>query len=193
MRVKTELPNNYGEIFKVDLAKDKKLSLIINILAVIVMILMCALGNLFVPVTKLFSMEQGFLSYTMRFVVLIVGQFVYIILHEGVHGIVMKMYGAKNIKFGLKGPYAFAGCEDYFDKPSYIAVALAPIVVLGIVLLIINLVVSIEWFWVVYFIQVTNVGGAMGDLYVTCKFVKMPNDILVKDTGVSMTVYSKVK
>lgn len=193
MRAKIELPSGYEQIYKVDLANDKKLSLIINILAVIVMVSMCILGSFYIPITKLFSMEQGFLSYTMRFVILIVGQFVYIILHEAVHGIVMKMYGAKNIKFGLKGPYAFAGCEDFFDKPSYIAIALAPIVVLGIILFIITLMVSAEWFWVVYFIQTTNIGGAMGDLYVTCKFMKMPQDILVKDTGVSMTVYSKAK
>lgn len=69
-------------------------------------------------------------------------------------------------------------------------VALAPVVLWGIVLLIINLLVSDEWIWIVYLIQITNISGAAGDFYVTAKFLKMPEDILVKDRGVSMTVYA---
>lgn len=64
-------------------------------------------------------------------------------------------------------------------------------VVWEIVLLILNFIVPMSWFWVVYFIQMGNVSGAAGDLYVTWKFSKLPKDILVKDTGVEMTVYSK--
>ena len=58
------------------------------------------------------------------------------------------------------------------------------------VLLIINLLVPDEWIWIVYLIQITNISGATGDFYVTVKFLKMPEDILVKDKGVSMTVYA---
>ena len=45
--------------------------------------------------------------------------------------------------------------------------------------------------WVIYFIQISNVSGAVGDLFVSFRFSKMPHDIRIKDTGVSMTVYSK--
>ena len=41
-----------------------------------------------------------------------------------------------------------------------------------------------------YFIQITNISGGAGDLYVTFKFSRMPSDILVQDSGVGMTVYS---
>ena len=85
---------------------------------------------------------------------------------------------------------AYAGSDDYYDKKSYITIALAPIVIWGVVLAIINIFVSSEWFWVVYFIQLLNVSGAAGDMYVTVKFAKLPKDILVRDYGVSMTVYS---
>ena len=47
-----------------------------------------------------------------------------------------------------------------------------------------------DWFWVVWFWQIMNVSGAAGDVYVTLKLLRAPSDILVKDTGVSMTVYS---
>lgn len=69
--------------------------------------------------------------------------------------------------------------------------ALAPVVFWGVVIAAINAFVPEGWFWVVYMIQVTNLSGAAGDLYVTVKFSRFPNDILIKDHGVGMTVYSK--
>lgn len=112
------------------------------------------------------------------------------VLHEVVHGIVMKLCGTKKIKYGFNGLYAYAGSDDYYDKKSYIIIALAPIVLFGIILGIINALVPKEWFWVVYFIQLENISGAAGDLYVTFKFLKLPNDILVKDSGLGMSVFS---
>ena len=56
---------------------------------------------------------------------------------------------------------------------------------------IINILVPKEWFWVVYLLQVFNISGAEGDFFVTVKFSKMPEDILVKDCGIGMTVYSE--
>ena len=113
------------------------------------------------------------------------------VLHEIVHGIAMKMCGTKKVRYGFTGLYAYAGSDDYYDKKAYIFIALAPVVFWGVVLLIINLLVPIGWFWVVYFIQIINLSGAAGDLFVTAKFLRLPNDVLVKDYGVSMTVYSK--
>ena len=102
----------------------------------------------------------------------------------------MKIFGTKKVKYGFTGMYAYAGSDDYYDKKSYIIIALAPIVVWGIVLAIINVLVPYEWFWVVYLIQLINLSGAAGDLFVTVRFSKMPKDILVRDYGVGMTVYS---
>ena len=87
--------------------------------------------------------------------------------------------------------YAFVGSSDYYDKTAYIFIALAPVVIWGIVLAIVNLLVSVEWFWVVYFIQIMNLSGAAGDLYVTVKFSRLPKDVLIQDYGVGMKVFSK--
>ncbi len=48
-----------------------------------------------------------------------------------------------------------------------------------------------EWFWIAYIIQIANISGAAGDLYVTARFTRLPKDILVRDSGVAMEVYSK--
>lgn len=184
------LPQGYNEILKINLQKDKKTAIIVNIFAVLLMVAAFFIGNSFVSIATLFDMTNGIKSYFIRFALLLLGVVVYLILHELVHGICMKMFGAKKINYGFTGMYAFAGSDCYFGKKAYIIIALAPIVVWGIVLLIMNLIVAENFFWVIYVIQIVNLSGAAGDLYVTYKFSKMPKNILVRDTGIEMTIYA---
>ena len=190
MKSFTELPMGYRQIFSVNLQKDKKTAMVINIGAIIIGIIMAVPMHFYIPITSLFDFSQGMGNYLARFIVLMVSMIAYIILHEAVHGVAMKICGTKKIKYGFTGLYAFAGSDDFYDKGSYIFIALAPVVLWGIVLAVINCFVPESWFWVVYFIQIANISGAAGDIYVTAKFSKMPDDILVKDIGVGMTVYS---
>lgn len=190
MKVVADLPEGYREIYAIDLQKDKKLALTVNILAVAIEIALAVPMHFAVPIFTLFSLEYGFKSYLLRFGVLAVLLLLYMVLHELVHGIAMKMCGTKKVRYGFTGLYAFAGSDDYYDKKSYIVIALAPVVIWGIVLLILNCVIPVSYFWVVYFIQIANISGAAGDFYVTWKFSRLPQDILVQDNGVSMTVYS---
>lgn len=190
MKALNKLPANYKEILSVNLQKDKKIALLINIVSFVIMIAMAVPMHFYIPITSIFDMSEGILMYFLRLLVFIGGTVAYIILHEAVHGIAMKMCGTKKVKFGFTGMYAFAGSDDYYDKKSYIVIALAPIVVWGIILGVINCLVPASWFWVVYFIQIFNISGAAGDLYVTAKFSKLPKDILVQDCGIGMTVYS---
>lgn len=191
MKAVETLPEGYEEIYSIDLQNDKKLSLFINLMAFIISVLLALPMHFCVPISTLFDMESGFGNYLKRLLVLIVLMIVYMVLHELVHGIAMKMCGTQKVKYGFTGLYAFAGSSDYYGIRAYIFIALAPIVLWGIVLAIINFLVSSEWFWVIYIIQIINISGAVGDLFVTVRFSRFPKDILVRDYGVSMTVYSK--
>lgn len=190
MRAVNSLPDGYKEYYSIDLHKSKKMSLVVNLIAVIIGVAMVVPVLYLIPFSTLFDISDGDVFYFMRFAVWLVSQIVYIVLHELVHGMAMKICGTKKVKYGLKGLYAFAGSEDYYDKKAYIFIALAPVVLWGVVLAVINCFVPTNWFWVVYIIQITNISGAAGDLYVTIKFSRFPKDILVKDYGVGMTVYS---
>lgn len=185
------LPQGYNEIFSVDLQKNKKLALILNVTALLIGIALAVPIHFCVSVFSLFDMSNGIGTYFVRFAVLLISMIAYIILHEAVHGITMKLLGTKKVKFGFTGLYAFAGSDDYYGKKEYIIIALAPVIFWGIVFAVINPFVSREWFWVVYILQIINLSGAAGDIYVTAKFSRMPSDILVRDCGVGMTVYSK--
>lgn len=190
MRSFSKLPDGFVEIYSIDLKKNKKAALLVNALAIIIGVALAIIGHFIVPITTLFSMDSGITMYMLRYLVLVISLFLYIILHELVHGIAIKICGTKKVKYGFTGLYAFAGSNDYYDKISYIFIALAPIVVWGIILAVINIFVPAEWFWIVYFIQLSNLSGAAGDLYVTVKFSKMPRDILIFDYGVGMKVFS---
>ena len=185
------LPEGYREFYFINLQKNKKMSLLVNLLAVIIAVLLLVPMLFFVPISSLFVMDKGLGNYVLRFITLIVLTIAYMILHEITHGIAMKICGTKKVKYGFTGLYAFAGSNDYYNKKSYIFIALAPIVLWGLVIAIINPFVPLEWFWVVYFLQIINMSGAAGDLFVTIKFSGFPKDILIRDYGVGMTVFSK--
>lgn len=187
----TSLPEGYREILRLDLQKDKKQALIVNGLGLLIMLVLAVPMHFYISIGTLFSMEEGILDYMLRFLVLAVGMVVYLVLHELVHGVAMKLCGTKKVKYGFTGLYAFAGSSDYYDKKSYIFIALAPVVLWGIVIAVINAFVPERWFWVVYFLQLMNLSGAAGDLYVTVKFSRLPKDILISDSGVGMAVYSR--
>lgn len=183
------LPEDYGEIYSLNLQKDKRTAIIVNLLALAIAAVMAVSMNFFVPVTSFFDMSGGIVRYFLRLVALIVLMALYMVLHELVHGIAMKLCGTKRVKYGFTGLYAFAGSEDYYDKKSYIFIALAPIVLWGTVLAAVNFFVPTEWFWIVYMIQLINISVAAGDLFAAVKFSRMPKNILIQDSGVSMRVF----
>lgn len=183
------LPEDYGEIYSLNLQKDKRTAIIVNLLALAIAAVMAVSMNFFVPVTSVFDMSGGIVRYFLRLAALIVLMVLYMVLHELVHGIAMKLCGTKRVKYGFTGLYAFAGSEDYYDKKSYIFIALAPIVLWGTVLAAVNFFVTTEWFWIVYMIQLINISGAAGDLFAAVKFSRMPKNILIQDSGVSMRVF----
>ena len=188
MKAYSVLPEGYKEFYSVDLQKDKKTAVVVNIIAVVIAAAMVLPMHRIVPVSTLYKSEEGIVMRMMSMVVLLIA---YIILHEAVHGISMKPCGTKKIKYGFTGAYAFSGSDDYYPKKAYIFIALSPVVLWGVVLAVVNSMVPEEWFWIIYIVQIMNISGAAGDFFVTVKFLRFPDDILVRDHGVGMRVYSK--
>lgn len=184
-----QLPEGYKEIKSINLQKDKKLTILVNAGALILLLLVLLLGVFFQPITVQLKDSVGNLVKAITMLLLYV---IYIVAHELVHGVFMKKFSHIKPRYGFTGLYAFAGSDAYFNKKHYIIISLAPIVLLGAVLAIINVVVPESWFWIIYFVQAGNISGAAGDIYVVNLIRKMPRDILVQDSGVSMTIYSKM-
>ena len=183
------LPENYKEVCSIDLQKNKKEALIVNVIGGAVSLVMYIIMEMRKPfMTWIFEKaDKGQLLPALA--ALILGTVVYVVLHEFTHGITMRCLGGKQVKYGFTGMYAYAGSnEDYFPKRQYICIALAPVILWGVIFAALQILLP-EWEWVIWFLQIMNIGGAAGDLYVTAKVAGMSKTILVMDTGVNMTVY----
>ena len=191
MKSYTTLPEGYREIYALDMHEDKKLAVWVNLLSLAIAAVFAIPMLFVVPWWTTFDVTDGMSGYWVKLAAMLGLTLLYLVLHELVHGIAMRICGTKKIRYGFKGVYAFAASDDYYRKKPYVFIALAPVVLWGIVLAIVIPFVPASWFWVVYFVQLMNLSGAAGDLYVTVKFSRMPRDILIRDSGVGMVVYAK--
>ena len=162
----------------IDLVHNKKQFWIVNGLSVVLCVIMWVLPALWGRSLRDIVGEDPLSALLLRLGAL-AGIFAYIALHELTHGVVMKACGA-SVRYGYKVVYAYAGSDAYFTRPAYVAIALAPVVVWGIVFAV------LVWLW-----QLVNIGGAAGDFYCTCRILRAPRDTLVQDTGTAMTFYRK--
>ena len=187
----TTLPQGYSLYDRIDLQTDKQTLFKVNTWAVVGLVAMVLLGHFaFVPITSVAMLD--FVPMMLRLAVMFVGYIAYIVLHELTHAAAMKLFKASDIRFGFTGLYAYAGSErDYFGKAPYRVIALAPLFVWTLLLTVPLILLPADWFWTVYFIQCGNIAGCVGDIYVTVRLWKAPGDILVRDTGVEMFVYSR--
>ena len=188
---KETLPEGYAESAKIDLVKNKKQMFFVNGLAIVLTALLIVLGVLIQPegASTIFDFENNAMAIAFKCLVICLGSVVYIVGHEAVHGVFMWLYSRKKPHFGLSFTYAYAGSDMYFAKKPYLVIAIAPLAFWTATLAVLQLLLPAEWFWVVWFIQITNISGAAGDLFVFALMLKKPETVLVQDSGTAMTVY----
>ncbi|MBQ6173698.1 MAG: DUF3267 domain-containing protein [Clostridia bacterium] len=191
-QVTQTLPEGYAPLMRIDLQKDRRTAVRINTAAIAVMAAMALLFHfLAVPFSLFFGGSERVSDVLLHAAALILGYTAYIALHELTHAAVMKAFGAKEVRFGFTGLYAWAGSgKDWFRKGAYLAVALAPVIVWGIVFEVLRMTLPRDWAWIIWALQIGNVSGAAGDLYVTFRFARLPSGILIRDTGAAMDVYA---
>lgn len=180
----------YKECTKIDLVKNKKEALLVNIYGIIIMVVMAV----FIPLLIMggiieFNLET---TFPLFFIVLLISLILYIPLHEIVHGIVLKNYTDEKLSFGWKLVYAYCGSKEaVVDRKEYYAVALAPLLVFSVVfisLMVLNPSLSFVW----YVMELMNVSGSVGDIYVSIKLRKEKSrDILITDSGTDMSFWSR--
>lgn len=180
----------YKECTKIDLVKNKKEALLVNIYGIIIMVVMAV----FIPLLIMggiieFNLET---TFPLFFFVLLISLILYIPLHEIVHGIVLKKYTDEKLSFGWKLVYAYCGSKEaVVNRKEYYAVALAPLLVFSVVfisLMVLNPSLSLVW----YVMEIMNVSGSVGDIYVSIKLRKEKSrDILITDSGTDMSFWSR--
>ncbi|MBS1413117.1 MAG: DUF3267 domain-containing protein [Christensenellaceae bacterium] len=182
------LPDHYILQAVIDLKKNKKQALGVNLCALIIAAIMVLVAVKFVPLKSAYA---GASLGMVKLGVIIAGMVAYIILHELVHGFLFWAFSGQKPFYGFTGLYAYAGSSAYYCRSHYIIIGLAPVVGWGLVLGIINYLVPYDWFWVVFIIQVINISGAAGDIYVFFRLLSIKGELLIKDDGTSMEIYKR--
>lgn len=185
-----ELPKDYRLQLDLRLAEDKSSLIWLTVLQLAAVVILFIAGRMRCSYEAAFSME-GY-QIAIGIASMAVGIVVYIVAHEWVHGIAIRFITGQPADFGieLKKGMAYASSPAYFGKMEYSIIALAPVLFWGAVLWIMLRDVNDSWFWYLYMIQIMNVSGSAGDLYVTWLTLKAPKGTIVKDSGTSMLFYA---
>ena len=182
------LPQGYSFFDKIDLKNNKKQFWTVQGICLSTIAVMLGIGCIIESPLKIENNTASIIGL----VVLIVGFVLYIFAHEAVHGLFMYAFCKTKIKYGFVGWAAYAGSSAYYDKKHYIIIALAPVVVWGVVFAVLNIFFhSGIWFWVIWFLQICNISGACGDFFCVYKTARYPKDILVNDTGLEMQIFCR--
>ncbi len=188
-----QLPENYYVHHDLRLAEDRHSLKVLLVLQLVAMVLVIAAGLLVCPLKSAFQMKTP--QIVAGFGFMCIGMIVYILAHEWVHGMAIRFITGRQADFGfdLKKGMAFAGCDAYLGKTAYIIIALSPLLFWGAFLFTAAHEAPESWFWYIYGIQIMNVSGSVGDLYVTYLTLKSPEGTVVRDFGTSMMFYSPEK
>ena len=194
-----DLPEDYDQCHTLDLNKNNKLAIGLNLASLACFVIFGALFYwLLIQVRPGLLSETGLLgsgffnsdSIFTQFLVIALVYLGMIVLHEVVHGFFFWIFTRERPKFGFRGLYAYAGAPRwFFSKRPYLLIGLAPLVLISLAGFIAMLFVPGEWIFPILLFITLNASGAVGDIYAFFWILPKPDDILVRDFGDRMEIY----
>ena len=113
----------------------------------------------------------------------------YIVIHELIHLIFMKVYGNEKIHVTFKFPTISVGSEAKYSKKHFAVIILAPVLILGGLLILALLFLPKEYTFFLTILTILNFGGAGGDYNQFFKIMKYPADTFFQDNSVETVIY----
>jgi hypothetical protein len=186
------MPPSYHEVLYWKLASNVRQLVLINLLA-IPLALIGGVG--FVAFALPYGLRAAFQNESgFKWVAVLLAVVLTLVLHELVHGVCMRAFGAQP-RYGVKleALALYATAPGYaFTRNQYLIVILAPLVVLS-VLALLGIVVLANTLWVPALVAgaVTNASGACGDVYMAWLTARYPDTAYVVDEADGMRVFMK--
>jgi len=178
------LPEGYVQSGEINLKKNKRLAITLNIVAFFVGILSFFLLSSFAALVRPSLMNTsgnitaGVWAVMLGLVVLLMT------IHESIHGFFFWVFTRSRPVFAFRLFYAYAGAPDwYIPTRQFIIVALAPLVIIGAVGILLMLLVPESWVLFIAFMVALNTGGSAGDILVFARLFKLSPTCLANDTG----------
>ncbi len=189
----TDLPAGYREVFHID-AKSKKVGIAFTVVSLVITVASLLVIGLLTDLSSIAdAVKEG--SILIPYLVLLAGLFLYIVLHELVHGAAYKALTHQKLTFGITLTVAFCGVPDIYTSRKTAIIALtAPLVVFSIVFLALMACFRTSnpiYFAVFSILFSIHLGGCVGDMYMTLLLMTRFKDprLLMRDTGPAQTIY----
>jgi len=186
------LPSGYREIVHLN-AKDPKLGLILNFIALAVAFVVMAIA---VAAFLIFGAVKPMVSLPYYWVtgIFAVSILVYLVLHELTHGAVYRAMTGEKLTFGISWSCAFCGVPNIYTyrRTAWWAVV-APLAVFSAILIPLTVLlyfVNPYLFFMSALVFGLHLGGCSGDIYVLILLAKHKDPkLLMRDTGPEQFLY----
>jgi hypothetical protein len=186
------LPDNYRQDSILDLSKNKRLVVGLNVLGTILLLIFGAILLWLVSVLRYAAAHRElFGHFSLGLFLGVVGVSVLsVILHELIHGALFWHYTGEKAKFGFKGLYAYAAAPEWFiPRQKHVIIALGPLIGITTIGLLLLLIVPIETLPFLFFPIIVNLAGSIGDVVIVGWLLTKPPTAYVNDYGDGVSVY----
>ncbi len=185
------LPQSYSLAWAVDMKKDTRLNIVLQIAGAGWFFVFGWLLWLVVHLMRPDFMPRALFDVALSsLAAILLSLFVVLLLHEMVHGAFFLLFTGERPKFGVGPGYAYAAAPEwYFPKRQYLVVGLAPLVALTVLGLLVIALIPAGWVGLVFLGIAFNAGGAVGDIYICIRIGAEAGNIWVKDKGDGFEVY----
>lgn len=198
MRATQELPASYQKVGAIDVAKDQRLLVILNVIGLVVMVFS---GWLFFRAWIWLRPNDAGSGFQLLQINSLAGWLVliaailgltalHIVLHEAIHGIFFWLFTRSRPRFAFRISYAYAAAPGwYIPSRQHVINTLAPLVLISLLGLFLFRVAPPAWMLPVWFTIMMNAGGSVGDLLVAVWLMIHPSSGLALDTGDAVTLF----
>lgn len=186
----TLIPETFKKILTIDIVKDKKRSLLVNIVSLIIAVIMI---GLYLLIDK---MPGGFLSligdqFVLKIIVALVGIIFCFFINDLIKLLLLKILGVKDAKFVISSKEVYTTCKhELLKKNAFIFCSLVPVIFWILVIVTVMLFVPSSWTFIVYIILVMHVSGSFGAIYNSFMIMRTPSNSLIHDKGLLIDAYS---
>ena len=178
-----QLPGTHQFSHLIDLKKNKNINLLVQVIFIFIALVMVISAIVFqLPI-------QSDLKTLSKILITIGFVIIYMIVHEMTHGIFIWILSKRKPIYSIRFPYLTTGSQSYFNKRSFILITLAPVIILGVILLITINFVPQTLFLSFYVVLGLNFAGSSGDYIQVFFFSKLPNSSLLQDDGNETRVF----
>jgi hypothetical protein len=192
------LPPYYRKVGTLDVSRNERLILLLNLGGLLIMILA---GWLFFRAIAWLRSEDITAALRPLFtrtpaavislVAAILALFVFHILaHEAIHGIFFWIFTRSRPRFAFKWAYAYAAAPEwYIPRDLFFVTTLAPFAFITLAGLLLIAFAPAAWLLPTWFVISMNAGGAVGDLAVAAWLLRQPPTCLAQDCGDAVTLF----